>query len=118
MLLDSSAGTLNASLPSTSTAPRKMTKGFWLPCRVYSALRARLIVTSHSRAVLTCVPPPATPPRPSSVRQAPNGVSAEVAGVGAAAATEDGHASPLADHMISDDSALPLIVSSDTHAPG
>src|SRR2546430_5744888 len=112
-LLLSSAGTMKTSLPVAVTAPRWMMNGFWLFWPVKYGLSFRMILISQEPIVLSWVPPDATPPRPSAVRQAAIGCAVVGAAVGIVPAITEPQARPFASKLTSSVSALPFRVSSD-----
>src|SRR2546430_17396029 len=95
-LLLSSAGTMKTSLPVAVTAPRWMMNGFWLFWPVKYGLSFRMILISQEPIVLSWVPPDATPPRPSAVRQAAIGCAGVGAPAGIGPASPETPARPLA----------------------
>src|SRR2546430_2293253 len=116
-LLLSSAGTMKTSLPVAVTAPRWMMNGFWLFWPVKYGLSFRMILIYQEPIVLSWVPPDATPPRPSAVRQAAIGCAVVGAAVGIVPAITEPQARPFASKLTSSVSALPFRVSSDRQAP-
>src|SRR5687768_8386310 len=81
-------------------------------CEVQMILASRVNVTSQSRIVRTGAPA-AVPPMPIAVRHAARGLSVLAGKVGGAVGKSAlGKPSPLNVHSTSDDSGLPLIVSS------